>query len=572
MEEVIAQSASHGVVVIAAAKRVIARLALEEIAACAAFENIVSGSAKQRVITVITEQLIVPGATGQLIVPSVAMQDGNVLAGEQKVVSFAARKFSTDEHSGLDGDAVVPRTTVSDNRRDAREFLSGPESLNDDGASGGALLDDVALIAIREVAGESIGGARPHVQREHAAELRGEHRRLLKAVVAAQGEIQQRHTRQLETLRLAEDGEAHLHECAQHALNFPGRIKEAQWPVRKLVENFIEPHAPIVVRVVQVHLDAGKETATDARRRDIKINASERLDASGQHDFGNIRSGAVRLGGVADVQPVQQIGRVVRIQELLQPGSVIAERKINLRSNRAAEEQAERPDDRDDRRHVVVAKLQGRHVVGQQVQRLAEEQAERLARALDDREGEAATRGGFRLLKQLTFGSSTSGQRAGTRGHVRRHRVQIRHLARINATQIKRAEIEQHRWSAGRKRAERRRELVEIRDRFHERFDAVRIGKLLGQIEERQDTVAIRVEQKPDRREVGKDGQRLVQQVQDRFDRREHRLDAVHDRPQEVGEERANVEADVVERHRRHAAERGGARPRVRVVEGPVEV
>src|SRR5262249_45379219 len=134
------------------------------------------------------------------------------------------------------------------------------------------------------------------------------------------------------------------------------------------------------------------DAASHARRHEKQIEHTERLDVGVDFQFVYVLAAAVGFRAVADEEALQDGGRVVvvlrvaRIEERLDPGRVVAERKVRLTREAQLELHAERTDQREGWTRLVCIKRQGRHVEQKQVGRLAEQQLERLGRLLPDRD------------------------------------------------------------------------------------------------------------------------------------------------------------------------------------------
>src|SRR5207244_2425539 len=100
----------------------------------------------------------------------------------------------------------------------------------------------------------------------------------------------------------------------------------------------------VVVRIVQVHVDSGKNAATDSGGRDDHINSSECFDTGLKHHFRNVISSPIRLRAVAHEQAIEEVFDIVRVEKFLETGGVVAKRKVNFCAYRANQCQAKRTD------------------------------------------------------------------------------------------------------------------------------------------------------------------------------------------------------------------------------------
>ena len=88
-----------------------------------------------------------------------------------------------------------------------------------------------------------------------------------------------------------------------------------------VVPHFVEPHATVLVRVVEVEIGDKLQSAFDARRRDARVQFGTCGDLSGQRQLGGVAPGAIRV-------------RPVGYEE---PRPVKAETEVDRRADRSAE-------------------------------------------------------------------------------------------------------------------------------------------------------------------------------------------------------------------------------------------
>ena len=159
-------------------------------------------------------------------------------------------------------------------------------------------------------------------------------------------------------------------------------------------EDLVQAHLAVIVEIVEVEADVGKDTTAHASLGDHHVNRPVRRNPGRQRQLWNVLASTVGIGAVADKQAVQDVSHIfpVIVDKLPQPKGIVAKGQVNGGTHIAFERHAERPEDGEELA-VVEAKFQGRHVVGHQVHVLAEEEAEQGGGIFDKGQAEAATGG-----------------------------------------------------------------------------------------------------------------------------------------------------------------------------------
>ena len=415
------------------------------------------------------------------------------------------------------------------------------------------MLAEVAFVALEALVGELA-----HVQAQHAVgELVGERRHARERDLEVE-QLDLGRDRELEVERDEQQVDLEVGEQLQEqpprdVENRQGRqhrLAVAEL-VQEVVGDLVEPDPAVLVRVVQEHEGLEADAQPDPGLGEADVELGRGRDARGELEDRLLR---------VEVQAVEQRERIAEpaVEEVAQAERVVAEgRRIDDDSGRDPERDAERAVDREElrvgelERELGQVDLDDRDVV-------AHQQAEDLARVLEQREADevAEVAVGQAVGEATPSAGSTRARRR--RGRRRRRRCRRRRCrAAIDRAAVEvgvpqavggvGAEID--RPLEEREVAERQdqrgivrvdvRDAVDERDDVGDRVDQVRVDEPghAGEVDER-DVAPGEVRDHRDRR--GDD-------VDYRLERLGELLHLVDDRRQELGDEAAEVEADVAE-------------------------
>ncbi len=457
--------------------------------------------------------------------------------------------------TAFDDDDVVAVAGIGEDREDRRIHaavdLLDTEGLDLDHARGDRR-DQVLLVGLVFL-DAPLAGAIADVQQQLAGRL--VQRCQLDLVGAAgDGEVQQHDARQA-ILVAAEDGiPVGAQECAEPA----GGIEQAQQAFAEVGDELVtvDPaiHGAVVFAVTQVQVHLRKNPAPDARLYNQQVQRGARADLAKERDFRWVET--IVANAVVDVEAFSQDEGIVgaRLDEAGDARGVITESEVDLGPKAAAEVGRHRRDDPDGE-FLLVAEfhLQRWHGELDQVHRLAEQQAQHGDRILPDREGQTADR--LRIGQELTAGAAGRDLVAdaviavgvdGVAGQqVAEQRVAVQcAIAQIGAGtgELDGAQVDAQLARVGTQGIEQ----IDQADGAGDPLGGLghAAGDHLRQVQ--QGNVA------PG--QVRDDGQREGQDVDHGLDRAENRLDVLQHAADEVADELAEVQLDVLQRHLRNAA------------------
>ena len=599
-EAVVADTTEEVVLAHATKQRIVARAAVELVGAALAEQLVVAAAALD-----IVGCAVVPGAAFAVAVDAVigaaalehvlagaALDEGGTATGHDDVLATAAHQLDRVQHAGVDVDHVIAVAAVAHDaghRRMARlaglDILQGAVDLCE--AEGLDLhrvraqrLDAEGLVAVGQVAVQPVGRTVAHVQAQRAVGVvqRGQDRRWR---IAVDGEAHQRDARDLER-----EGDADAHQAEVQAeahlelqvgTELALEIEDAQRPAHlDAVQELAEAHLAVVVGVVQVQAQLGVDTAFDLDREDHRAHAHTGADVRLQEQLGQVLPLAAHVVGVGHVEAVQQqagvgVALLHRLGEGAQALGVVPETEAHTGTQAAfqRDEHRRRRIDRPEGLLDVEADTELGHVVAEDVHVLAQQQLEGQRRVIEQREGEAGAGRALDVFLGRLEARRLGGElvRQGlARGGLAAVEVQAAEVDAAAVAQVLCAaeivEVEAAELDVGRlaQRIEPVQEIDQLACRLHE-VGGLRRHQLGRQVAGHLDEAHVVAG------DVGDDGHRRIEHVQDRTDRLQDGVDRVHDRAHDVGQELAQVQPHVVETHVLQVA--GEA---VERVEGPQQV
>ena len=339
-----------------------------------------------------------------------------------------------------------------------------------------------------------------------------------------------------------------------------------------------EPQLAVVVGIVEVHLADEPQAALDAALGQHEVDAAIEPEGGDGLELGNVGTGAVGVGAVGDVEALGDVGDVAGRHVLVDAVGVEAEREVRVHLERRPQAHLE-ADDLEQRNVLLELVLQLRQLIGHERRRLPHHQLEEVERVLEERDTDAAPVGGVvgeeALLLLLLVAVGVGGRQrvdgrlrvgVGLRGGARAAVVArgplaegqvVVHHAAILVRQAGRRRLAgggrlldellrepepPHRNLDVDARGQRRDpgdEVVDRRDDVDHRADGLALGAAVGLEEVHHPDGAAR--------DVGKDRDPRVEELQHRPDLFEVRFRLVDGRLEELREEAADVEPDVVE-------------------------
>ena len=336
-----------------------------------------------------------------------------------------------------------------------------------------------------------------------------------------------------------------------------GKRRECRAAVVELVQEvggeFRQAHLAVVVRVVQVEVDFGEDAAADPGLGHHQVDFRRRRDAAGQRDFGNVD--LARGVHVVDEEAVEQQFRTAEaaVGEFDQALRVVAEREVDVGGQAPFDGSTERAPDGKEHRVAELELERPRIDAHQRDVGLAHQQAEDLARILEDRERDhlaealvAQAAGEARCLGSARPGRVEPVERAvevetgrvdrieGRAEVAERVRQVAGHAARP-VVDLEAAERDHQVGDVGRDAVDQLDDAHDVADQAD--IELVRRRDLLRDVEQR-DRRAGQVRDHRDRRGDG---------IDERLQRLGDLLHLLDDRLDVVADEAAQVEADVVE-------------------------
>src|SRR5262249_16197679 len=148
-----------------------------------------------------------------------------------------------------------------------------------------------------------------------------------------------------------------------------------------------EPHAAVAVVVEQIELGVEEQATADAAAGDAEIELGRRPEAGIEDQLCRVRTVAVVARGrvIVNEEAVEEQERVAEaaVREISHTSRSVAEGKVDIQRGLEIDRDAERPEDREERRELAV-KLERRHVIGQQRHVLTHQQTENAGGVIQD--------------------------------------------------------------------------------------------------------------------------------------------------------------------------------------------
>ena len=538
-------------------------VAEHDVRAAAGVDHVVAGFTVDRVAA----------GTGSDVVAAEATADGGRTgsgAERDGVIACTAVDLVGDGAAGDAGqiDDVVALARRDNDLADAREALleglAAKRRLDDYRVRGAPLSDDEVLAEVVRVVVLAFGSELAHVDLQHAT---ADVVRKLGHAGERNLEIHQRNGWcDVPFLVDREQEEIDLEECEQLGVDLPGDIEhgkrcQCRRTVLRLVQDAArdlgDANASVVIGIEEVEENVREHAAGHTGASHTQVELGRSREAAAQGDLRDIRSRAIRIGGVADVEAVEDQGRVAEVAfgEFLDAERIEAEGEVGVQTELAGDRRAKGPEDREEL-GVREVEDEGPHVVRKERGRPAEQQAEDLSGVLDDREVES---GAFLQARREALGAGCrlAGER---RVEVESQVVRCLETAAAGIAEIERgARQRQLRTGAA---GVVQRETAEVdQDACGVRRDAVDERDDLGdRLDERDVDVAEKprdVEQRGRACQVGDHGDRRGDDVDQRLDGLGDLLHGAEHRAHEVADEGAEVEADVLELDDLEAIEHG---------------
>ena len=182
---------------------------------------------------------------------------------------------------------------------------------------------------------------------------------------------------------------------SQFAVDIKAALRAAPQVARQFVE--VDLALRIVVRVVQVEVHRGEQAAActhvhvqvGARHRQRDVRDPRRLDRDRDRPVQvGLRRVAVR-GMVIEIEPAEQVLDLAGLGITLQAGGIEPEIKIGHRPQVPVQVDPDERHGRGEALAVVEVQAQPRHVIGEQVGGLSEQQLDRGGRIAEEREVKA---------------------------------------------------------------------------------------------------------------------------------------------------------------------------------------
>jgi len=181
--------------------------------------------------------------------------------------------------------------------------------------------------------------------------------------------------------------EQQLEVRLEHEVDFAGHVKRAQQPDVQVAQEFVQVDFAVVVRIVQV----GKQTQGDPARHaggghdDAHFHPD--IQAACQRALGHVLARPVSVFAVADEETGKDVQRIVRLQVRPQPVRVVAELQIGFDTQVARQRNEDRVGTQraDFENRNAEAHLQLGQIEQEQIDILAQQQAERVQRLFEDR-------------------------------------------------------------------------------------------------------------------------------------------------------------------------------------------
>ena len=249
-------------------------------------------------------------------------------------------------------DEVVARAAFGDDLLHADEGIDAGDRLVDvelrrphHDAAVALGLDEDALADVARVALQPSLGVGADVQREDVPVLHGQDGRSFKRNV----EGEDRDARELEAVRDREQAEIDLVEGPQEQVELPADVEDCERIEAvgdDVARELVEADLAVGVQVGEVEVDVGRDAAFHAGGDEAQREPGADGDLGVQHGLGPVEAG--HRVEIVQEEAVDQVGGVVRHQELLEAQRVVAEPEVELAADLAREGADDGPEDRNE--------------------------------------------------------------------------------------------------------------------------------------------------------------------------------------------------------------------------------